>query len=55
MSIANGVKRKSRKPFVINHREQKYFDALDALIEGNGDVEYTHYRYKKLKHIGGLK
>jgi len=51
MSIANGIKGKKRKPFAINHREQKYLDAIDALIEGNGDTEYTHYRYKKLKAI----
>ena len=55
MSIANGVKGRRRKSFVINHRELKYLNALDDLIEGNGDTAYTHYRYKKLKQIGGLK
>ena len=52
MSIANGVKNQGlRKKLILNHREQKYFEALDMLIAGTTSLDYVLMRADKLKAI----
>ena len=40
-----------KKRECIHHRQVKYDDAIQRLIDGESDPEYTRYRFRKLKRI----
>ena len=51
MSIAEGIKGKRRKPYVVNHRRVLFEKAFDELIAGTTCPSYVHYRANKLKEV----
>ena len=40
-----------KKRECIHHRQVKYNDAIQRLIDGESDPEYVRYRFNKLKRI----
>lgn len=48
MSQGNSQRKKRE---CIHHRQVKYEDAIQRLIDGKSDPEYTLYRFRKLKRI----
>ena len=40
-----------KKRECIHHRQEKYDDAIQKLIDGKSDPEYVRYRFSKLKRI----
>jgi len=47
--IARGVRGNGRKPFVYQHRLNKFLRAFDLLLAGKATPEYVTMRGKKLR------
>ena len=47
----NKHREKRKRKECLNHRKERYDQALDRLIEGKADPEYVSKRWKKLKDI----
>jgi len=51
----NPGKARIKKTLIIQHRQERYFSAMQALIDGKGTRAHVSYRWNKLQEALGKK